>query len=613
MNDSATPAAAKPVIRLGIRGLPSLTGNMINGGLYVMIAETPSARFPILSANLANSLKGGLPCTVIVPSHPELFLQRVEASGEINASELITSNQLQLFVMQEEFTKKIFRFGAGSFVRELEQFEIPKNSYILFDQADDVLSLHDITLALDQINILKEWFSKQQVTALMVFTRVNEANSGAINALMDSMNGIARLGGDRDGLELTFDYWQSPEGTVAARSYRLSTLSSGLYEATAPTELPTTAGIRAVTEVVEDAEPHYFYMNPDLGSLAKQFPGVWKRVDTLVGMMHATRNTRSSTSILTYQRDTNLRQLAETVHTLRLSLGRYAKIVVQEKEASLRYQNEAFLLKLGINLVVHRDVPASRMPLMLESLSRQVFARDVDINFEAAMASVLPATASGYQIPSRFSREILAILDRAVTLDIPYAMVVGKPTQHATMIDILKSSGLSRPGDLVTSDGESCYIFLNACPESVLLKTLERILQMPVEAALKDIAFLIKSAEIQAELAALTRVEEMPDYSSQLGRPDSVLIPSPVVAAAPMLIMESPATTLSNDLKISIVPAAPIAVVVTTGLDMPPAIPILSPHVKVEDQFLSYNNTDASPSGVKKVARATRSEPVNSL
>ena len=512
MNDSFPANSTMPVVGLGVRGLPNLTGNMIGGGLYVLIAETPSARFPILAENLAKALNDELSCSIVVPSNPEGFLQRVEMMGKLNAMELIAANQLQVFVMQEEFLKKMFRFGANAFVSELEQFGIPNNSYILFDQADDVLSLHDITLARDQIDVLKNWFVQHHVTALLVFSRANGANAESINALMDSMNGIVRLGGDGEGLKLTFNYWQSPEGTIAARSYHLTILDSGLYEASAHADQYPVAGRLDSADVLEDEEPHYFYMNPDLGSLATQMTGKWRLVDTLVGMMHATRSTRSSTSILVYQRDTNLKQLAETVHTLRMSLGRYAKIIVQEKDASLRYQNEALLLKLGINLVVHRDVPTSRFPLMLESLKRQVFSSDVDINFEAALSSVLPATASGYQIPARFIRDVQAILGRGITLDIPCALIVGRPVQAISMVDLLSTGNLTRPGDLISSDGDYCYIFLNACPESVILKTLVRVFKMPIDTLIDGVRFLVRSEEILAELSALEKNASGPSY-----------------------------------------------------------------------------------------------------
>lgn len=558
MNDEATLAPTVPVVRIGIRGLTNLTNNMIGGGLYVLIAETPSARFPMLAGSLGSALKEGLACTVIVPANPEQFLQRIESFDSSITPELITANRLQLFVMQDDFSKTMFRYGAEGFVKELEHFGIPENSYLIFDQADELLSLHDISLALDQVDVLRKWLEQRQVTMLAFFSRVTEAHSGTINALMDNLTGIARLGGDKEGLELTFDYWQSPEGTIAARNYRLTTLDSGLYEATtqaAPVEQIAGEDANQPVSEVEDAEPHFFYMDPDLNSVAKQMPGVWQRVDTLVGMMHATRITRSATSILRFQPDTNLRQLAETVHTLRLNLGRRAHIVVQEKGASLRYQNEALLLRLGVNLVVHKDVPTSRLPLLLESLKGQLFSRDVNINFEAALASVTPTRLRGYLLPLRFAREVEVILDRAETLNIPCALVIGKPAPSTTMIDILGHINLSRSGDLITADTGYCYLFLNACPQTVLLATLERLLGMPVDAAFDGVRFLIARAEIDSELAALSHVAErgdLPDYSSLSETPPPAELPGTESAPeapeppAPMPPAQAPATPVAR-------------------------------------------------------------------
>lgn len=644
MNDSVNPASMKPVIRIGIRGLPNLTNHMISGGLYVLIAETPSARFPMLAGSLGSALKDEFPCTVIVPANPDLFIQRIESFGNINAQELIAARRLQLFTMQDEFAKKMFRFGAESFVQELDHFEIPENSYLLFDQADELLSLHDISLALDQVDIIGKWLAQRKVTALLVFSRVTATYSGTINALMDSLTGIARLGGDRDGLELTFDYWRSPEGAIAARHYQLLTLESGHYEAStkaAPSSQAIAEDNGEPNGEVEDAEPHFFYMDPDLDSLAKQVPGIWQRTDTLVGMMHATRNTRSATAILCFQHDTNLRQLAETVHTLRLSLGHRAQIVVQEKGASLRYQNEALLLRLGINLVVHRDVPTSRLPLLLESLIGQIFSRDVDINFEAALASVAPTRLRGYLLPLRFAREAAVILDRAATLNIPCAMIIGKPEQGTTMVEILTHIGLSRPGDLITADNEYCYLFLNACQQTVMLATLERIIGASVDTIFEDIRFLVRREEIHPELAALSRAaehSELPDYSSLIGTSpaqassgestlEELQPPANVPAkrAAPFLtamlqseqetgaLPDEPVLTLSARPSIAPAPRFPTAPMVTptmARLATPKEASLKVLDTQAEGSGSNQSSARHAPAfGKKEAPRATRSAP----
>jgi cellulose biosynthesis protein BcsE len=539
------PTAFPAAVRLGVPGLPNLTDSLMVGGVYMLIAETASARFPILSTSLSSGLNCGVHCTVILPQNPEVFIQRIESYGNLNVTQAIGAHQMKMFLMQDEFSKKMFRYGADAFVQELAHFEIPDNSYLLFDQADDLLSFHDVVLALDQVEILRKWASEHQITMMLVLTRTTEAHTSTINALMDDLTGIVRLGASRSGLELSFDYWQSPEGTIAGRNFLLKTLDSGLYQASSNTESSEGSTNEARfdrADIPEGDDAQFFFMNPDLGSLAKQMQGKWQRVDTLVGMMHATRNLRSATCILSFQRDTNLRQLAEAIHTLRLSMGRYARIVVQEKEASLRYQNEALLLKLGLNLVVNRDVPLGRLPLLLESLKGQIFNRDVDINFEAALASVLPTRLRGYLLPQRFTREADVVLERAETLNIPCALVIGRPAPGIAMIDIMTNNSISRPGDLITADSDNCYIFLNACPQAVLLPAIERIMGMPVDTVFPNVRFVIQRAEIQSELAALLRLSEhenLPDYSSVAGLPEETISikespsPSALIVATP--------------------------------------------------------------------------------
>jgi cellulose biosynthesis protein BcsE len=507
MNDSYSPSAMMPNVRIGIPGLPNLTNNMVAGGLYVLVAETASARFPLFASSLGCSLKDGRRCTAIVPSQPEHFIQRLETLGDMKSQGLLATGQFQLYTMQEEFSKKMFRFGVERFVAELELFEIPANSYLVFDQADDLISLHDVSLAIEQVDILNKWLAEHQVTALLAFLRVSEAHSGTINALMDYLTGIARLGGDEAGLRLNFDYWQSPDGTVAARSFQLSVLENNCYEAsTKQTPAESVGGESAAPEQdipPEDPLPSYYYMDPDLRSLETQVPGNWQRVDTLVGMMHSTRNKRRAIAIFCYKPDTNVRQLAEAIHTLRINLGKYAQIIVQEKNASLRYQNEALLLRLGVNLVVHRDVQAARMPLMLSSVAGQIFSRDVDINFEAAMSSVTSTALKGYQTPARFAREVENLQERASTLNIPYALIVARPLTGTETVEILNRIKLSRPGDLISADSDACYLFFNACQQSVILPTLERILGSPVDKVFQEIRFQVAKEEIAHEIAAL--------------------------------------------------------------------------------------------------------------
>ncbi|TAG35640.1 MAG: hypothetical protein EAZ34_03005 [Polaromonas sp.] len=622
-------------ISIGIQGLPNLSANMMSGGLYVLVAELPSARFPLLAGGLASALKANQTCSVIVHSNPELFIRRVESFDCFNTAELMAVNRLNFFVMQDEFSKKIFRFGTDSFVKELEQFDIPENSYLLFDQADELLSLHDISLALDQIDVLSKWFAQRKVTSLLVFSRSTSEHSGTINALMDHLTGIARLSGDRDGLEITFDYWQSPEGTITARNYPLLTLDSGLYEATTRTVLSRQVNEEERFERKEDipdAEPHYFYMDPDLDDMTGQVPGIWQRVDTSIGMMLASRNMRTATCILSFDGDSNLQQLAETVHSLRVSLGRYARIVVQEKEASLGNQSEALLLRLGVSLVVRRDVPITRMPALLESLSGQVFKRDVEVSFEAAVESAFPPKQPAYLPVQAFVREVIASLDRAEGLGVPCAMVVGKPMPGLTVVDILTRNVLTRSGDRMTSDGQSCYVFLNVCPQSEIVTTLEQILGMAVESAFDDPKLFIQREEIQPELATLLQTSGLIDSTDSLtaktsrstvehissgSTPEKPLFVPMTHSAKSAATTRSPTTLPVNSPQSQILappPTTPAAVVTPTftapmrqqGNQLAASNGFAD--ASSEEPLFVYDSASSTPAfGKKEVPRATRS------
>ncbi|TXT36852.1 MAG: cellulose biosynthesis protein BcsE [Comamonadaceae bacterium] len=513
-------------VRLGLPGLPELTDSLVVGGLYLLIAETASARFPVLAASLANGLDSGLNCRLLLQQNPETLVDRMQSFGNLDISQAIQDRKLQLFTIQDEFSKKMFRHGAEAFVQELEHFAFPDGSFVVFDQADELLALHDVLIALDQVEVLKKWAQSHRVTFLLVLTRTTAAHASTVNALMDNLTGIARLGVQRNGLELTFDYWQSTEGTTAGRSFALKQRPSGLYEAGVVQAFTDGEVVDAPFEKMDGADAQIFYMDPNLRGFANQAQAQWQFVDTLIGMMHATRNIRSATCILLFEKGSQLRQLAETVHTLRLTLGRYARIVVQEKEASLRYQNEALLLKLGLNLVINRDVPLSRLPLLLDSLKGQIFSRDVDINFEAALASVLPTQLHGYLMPARFVREAILILERAEMLSVPCAMMIGQPSESLSLSELMSHNRISRAGDLITADTQDCYIFLNACPQAVLLSTLERLIGQTLDDAFTNVRFVVNPAEIQAELAALSRAastEILPDYTSESEQQPEVL------------------------------------------------------------------------------------------
>lgn len=555
-----------PAIRLFVSDLPETTDAMIPGGVYALIADTPPARFPVLAASLAGAVDRGVTATLLVATPPKTFIDRLTQVGFLAAESALETGRFQVFQLQEDFNKKMFRFGAEAFLNELDHFRLPAQSYLVIDQADELLSLHDISLALEQAEALGHWAKKLKVTVLLIFTRVAAAptSMATLTGLMDYLSGMVRLGGHQDGLDLTFEYWQSPDSTIAAKVYGLSILEDGRYKIR-PEMTPATEPLLAAQMGNESIEPEetadrlrYLYIDSSLASLGTQMQGMWQSCESIMGIIRAAFGAKAPTALLVFERHTVLRDLAEAVHTLRLSLGRRARIVVIERDASLRYQNEILLLRLGTSLVIHRDVQENRIPLMLESLRGQVFNRDIEMHFEAALSSVVTSAKRGYLPPASFVRETAGIVDRSDLLNLPCAMVVATPANRKACTELLTQVRVSRAGDLTSTDGQYCFLFFSGCPESSLKHTLHAVLGDNVDHLFINVQFVTARPDIRKRLVLVSQAVQgktFPDSILEISAPPSgdtltdiapqakEVTQSPVSVAVPTLLQTSAETS----------------------------------------------------------------------
>lgn len=212
----------------GVRMLadsPDASDGLVPGGTYALLAETPPARLPLMAGVLQTAEAARVPVTLLLPTQsPAVFMERVRVAGYSQISDALETGQLAIYQFQADFSKKMFRYGAESFARELEYYEVPPNSLLLVDQADDLLSLHDTALAIRQIQTISAWAAQRMMPVLLVFTRAagSSISMESVNGLMDNLAGLARVGVDREGITLSFEFWQGPFGTVAARSVALT-------------------------------------------------------------------------------------------------------------------------------------------------------------------------------------------------------------------------------------------------------------------------------------------------------------------------------------------------------------------------------------------------------
>jgi cellulose biosynthesis protein BcsE len=244
-------------------------------------------------------------------------------------------------------------------------------------------------------------------------------------------------------------------------------------------------------------------LGDDLLPLTSSAAERWIRVTSLIGMLHATREARAAMILITVSKNMEMRELAEAVHALRMTLGIRVRIVIREIGTSLRYHNELLLLQLGANIVIHRNVALARIPLILQSLHGQSYRQKRQIGFEDAVESVTPSKSKGYLSPFYFHEEVQTVLREAQALSVPCAMVLLEHSADLNAQDALQRFQLSRMGDLLTATSRHCYLFLYGCPAQNVPEVLSRLLGAYATQELENAECHTDTAAIAAVLVQL--------------------------------------------------------------------------------------------------------------
>jgi cellulose biosynthesis protein BcsE len=260
--------------------------------------------------------------------------------------------------------------------------------------------------------------------------------------------------------------------------------------------------IHEVEVHAQDKVP-YFYICPAFAEFELHIPGEWQACDSIFGVIRAALHVATPTVLLSFQRDSVVRALAEAVHMLRRVLGQDANIIVIEQNASLRYQSEQLLLRLGASLVVKRDVSPAKIPLAIEASMRLVNC-DIGLDFDAALSSALLGEKHGYLPLIDFLQEATSTLDRSNLLNLPCVMVVFTPMTGVAM-DILAKIRVTRSGDVTTTDGERGFAFFSGCPESDVTRALQAVFGKGLARLWPSMHVLTRRSDIKKQLRSLAK------------------------------------------------------------------------------------------------------------
>ena len=479
----------KNIPKLNIIGLSLIANEMEIGGTYFLILDTPYIKTSLMIGSVRSALEDNISSVLILNSISEI----TGDSAKKNWGDLLNSNlnsgKLKIFMHDEHFKSNIFRYGINRFIQDLEFLNLPSGSFIWFDFAEQLFSIQDIHFAAKQVKIMVDWLKIKQITGVFVFAKLNTHESHDIHLLSEHLYGMCRIGGGTRGLEAKFLHWHSPEGDIAHKSYALEESISGFYR----TSLPVSSNVGEKTTL-------HINLDPSVAECLASTSVEWTFLDSPLKLIHSLRNIPSPTIVLRFGSDSEILELSQLVHTLRTVIGRGAKIIIHEDGLSLRHSYELLLLSLGANLVMHKDVPVWRLPLIVKSLEDTLFNRDIDVPFNELMRGAEPIQLFGVIPIEEFVAHVDNILQITKQNKIPVVLFKGITSKVEIPKEILKKIQLSRVGDFWAHDGFSIYIFFLSCPVYHLKEIFDRIFLEPMDSLFLSSTFWTNSESITDEL-----------------------------------------------------------------------------------------------------------------
>ena len=120
-SDHLTPDGPNPVAPVCLLGGLGTDGfdEMLSGGVYALVPQSPPARFPVWARLLMSAVATGRVCHVLLRTDPAEFLSRLESSGWPGATAAWMDETLRIYPMVDGFAKLLFRRDVGEFTQEL--------------------------------------------------------------------------------------------------------------------------------------------------------------------------------------------------------------------------------------------------------------------------------------------------------------------------------------------------------------------------------------------------------------------------------------------------------------------------------------------------------------
>ena len=511
--DSALIEATTIQKHLGVLGLPADVGLCGAGLASVLLVrdETLGQCCALLSAR--NFRQAGSLAILAAGESGQKFMNQF-ALG-LDSPDEYSRGSLVFFRITEDCAEIMERLGANRFFNEIDACGVTEQYAVLLQKGQAIFDWTNHDLLIKQWQAWKAWTANHHAPVLLIIEDINGAHGllPLLRILPELVPNLAVLDADCGGGLLTFERWVGQDINVH-RQFGLKLSARDKFLHSDGSE--------------RDAQEQVILHAPDQGRViataatvaeARGVPAEWVVVSNLSDMEAACNNAVAATILLHADGDLEFEALSHFVHRMRLSHPRSLKIIVRETNDKLRYSNELVLLRLGVNLIVYKEIPFSRVLQVINEMSSQIFSRLVENDYLLAAQAAEPNRVAGYLSPSNFCREVAAMVKRSERIHLSHSLVRLPILSRVAQLDALQACKARRFGDIFTADQSSVYLFLFACREPDVNSTLDRLFSLPVTELFSS-HIIEPTPELISEAIGQLRLDNesspMSDYAAML-------------------------------------------------------------------------------------------------
>jgi cellulose biosynthesis protein BcsE len=525
--DNAEPAMPS----VAIDGLDMSMREMDVGRAYLICAEDSPARDAVLWQT-AVSILGGKG-VLIFGLEPEEIIIRLhflgifaESKGSLHVNSHIFSVHAPDFSFNEQATNQDRIIEPSRLLDAMQSVvdQCKTKGYVFLLEGIDAFISWDSAeeLACTAARI-SDWAEQTGCTVLLLL-RLPVGNVN-VRGFQNNFSGAAQIK-QVDG-EYAWDtvFWNTSGFAVGSEKVPLRFSSSGRLQ------------VREWSRLDAQLSPdeHLVIISQEAIIRERWVPSAWQVVDGNDVIVDRRQHLIAATVILDCAGRKFFESVAQDVFKLRSTCGKALKIIVREQSEAMRHDCELFLLSIGANLVLSKDVPFARMESMIQSIQGKIYSKPVVTDFHEALSAAMVEKVSGYVDSKRFVLLTHSAMDRSRDVRVPNVLLKLPLLPEVSHIDALRSCQFRAGGDLCTASRDSIFIFLFACRMADVDNVLQRIFAIPVADLFDSEIRFGDEASIEAQIDLLeVELREAPpvDFSGWIARDVLSAGSQPVSSAA---------------------------------------------------------------------------------